>query len=147
MSSQLQTNLLNAINITKQLETEANSILDLNDSTDNANLDSLKDKMDSISTELTEKLIPGNIKKGVTIFNVEGVITPGEEPNLPYIELEYIQSTGTQYIDTGVKMNSNNTILTQFQSVAPNDGTDKKYFGVDYSPYVHVGQLTEQGRL
>jgi len=43
------------------------------------------------------------------------VVHPGvspEEPNLPdgYIQLEYIESTGTQYIDTGVKPTGNTRV-------------------------------------
>lgn len=47
----------------------------------------------------TAKLTPSVLKEGVTILGVTGTYN-GEEEELPYVELEYIRYTGTQYIDT-----------------------------------------------
>ena len=82
----------------------------------------LESKIQQIIQEKTTKIIPENIKSGVQIFDVVGTADIGEniidvsnEPVsvsnttlvfgdiLPYTELEYIESTGTQYIDTTIK--------------------------------------------
>ena len=46
-----------------------------------------------------------------------------------YVELAYIESTGTQYIDTGVYPNSNTRIKTKFINKNPSTAA-KVYFGV-----------------
>ena len=82
----------------------------------------LESKIQQIIQEKTTKIIPENIKSGVQIFDVVGtadigdniIDTEGQDvsvssttlvfgDNLPYTELEYIESTGTQYIDTNIK--------------------------------------------
>jgi len=78
----------------------------------------LEQRLRTIVTEKEEKLLPKNLKKGITLLGVEGVLEEGgpltqEEYDVCntkadtilgttslYTELEYIQSTGTQYIDT-----------------------------------------------
>ena len=58
------------------------------------NLNLIKDVIQTI-------LIPENINKGITIFGVEGSYI-----NTNYTELEYIESSGTQYIDTNIPMSN-----------------------------------------
>ena len=48
-----------------------------------------------------------------------------------YTQLEYIQSTGTQYIDTGVVINSQNYVMKA--TLATDNGTDNVLFGVAYA--------------
>lgn len=81
----------------------------------------LIENLNEIKRQKDDYITPENLKKGVTVFGVEGtiedsIITPQEYENclalttkisnLNYVELEYIQSTGTQYIDTGVTVNT-----------------------------------------
>lgn len=73
------------------------------------NLDTLISNLQTLYTETSAKLIPENIKYGVTILGVTGSLRTGEE--VSYTPLEYIESTGTQYIDTGYV--SNNDITTE----------------------------------
>ena len=67
--------------------------------------------------------------------------TPEPEPVLPegYIQLNYIQSTGTQYIDTGVVPEINTKITIDFDVVSAGD--DDVICGV-ISPNVCVGYST-----
>lgn len=51
-------------------------------------------------------------KCNTTVYNILNHIPP-----LPYIELEYIQSSGSQYINTGFKPNSNTKIIITFMKV------------------------------
>ena len=83
----------------------------------------LIDNLDMIATEKATKILPENIKKDVQIFDVTGTLESGvmteEEYNRCenisniilvgdtklYRELEYIESTGSEYINTGIKEN------------------------------------------
>ena len=58
----------------------------------------LKRNLNIIYGETKNVLIPENIVEEVTILGVTGTFKSHRE----YIELDYIESTGTQYIDTGV---------------------------------------------
>ena len=111
-------------------------------------LKSLKTKLAAIQQDVSTNLIPGNIKKDVTILNVTGTyegsgggpITQEEydideelarsilQDFTPYTELEYIESTGTQYINTGYKPNQNTKIDMVMESI--DWGTYKNPFGV-----------------
>ena len=82
----------------------------------------LEENLIAIQDEKNKKIIPANIKNGVEIFgivgNYEGVtITDSEDYQIcldlsnemlenseikPYYELDYLQTSGSQYIDTGI---------------------------------------------
>jgi len=93
-------------------------------------MEELIDKLKDIQTEKDTKIIPGNIKAGVTVLGVTGELSP-EDPeydtNLAlsenilggdalYTPLQYIQSSGTQYIDLNFRGDLNATTLV-FQVV------------------------------
>ena len=51
-----------------------------------------------------------------TCIDLADYIMYGGEPPLPYTELEYIQGTGTQWIDTGITMTGNSKIELKYKS-------------------------------
>lgn len=51
-----------------------------------------------------------------TCMDLANYIMYGGEPQLPYTELEYIQGTGTQWIDTGITMTGNSKIELKYKS-------------------------------
>lgn len=63
-----------------------------------------------------ENLIAKNIKSGVTIFNVQGKYS-SKQGILGYTILEYIESTGTQYIDTGYTPNHDTTMELSISNI------------------------------
>ena len=85
----------------------------------------LQEKLDAILEDKQANLLPENLKKGITLLGVEGSLEEGsggpltqEEYNTcnqlvqdilntNYIELEYIESSGTQFIDTGFDIHAN----------------------------------------
>lgn len=92
--------------------------------------DLLENKLRRILREKNEKIIPGNIKAGITIFGVEG--TYENEPK--YTELEYIESTGLEYINTGL-FPTNHLIEIKFQYTKATDNSS--IFG-SYNPGFHL---------
>ena len=73
--------------------------------TDNLN-NELRTKYNNSELEVTEVPV-GWIYSGYTIYK-DGLIKKGEIlVPIEYTQVEYIESTGTQYIDTGVKPNNN----------------------------------------
>jgi hypothetical protein len=62
-------------------------------------------------------LIAENIKEGVNIFGVNGVLTT-EVVTKPYIELEYIESTGTQHIETDYQPNNSTAYEFEISKVS-----------------------------
>lgn len=106
-------------------------------------MDILNTKIKNILTEKTLKVRPENIKDGVTIFGVEGTLETGtgditetedyiacdeladdiigEEE---YVELDYIQSTGTQYINTNYYPNQDTKIVLKMKTEGLLQGTD-----------------------
>lgn len=74
-----------------------------------------------------EDLKPENIKKGVQVFGVSGTHTGSEE--IVYTELEYIESTGTQYIDTGIAVSPTIGYDTVFAFTATNHTTAETIIG------------------
>ena len=54
----------------------------------------------AVTSSIDSNIVAGNIKKGVTILGVTG--TYGDQAPLPYTPLEYIQTDGVAYIDTGI---------------------------------------------
>ena len=90
----------------------------------------LEINLNAIKTEIAEKVIPENIKKGITLFGVEGTLEEGSI--IDYVPLLYIQSNGNQYIDTGI-IPTNHKLEIQFQF---NNTTDNKaIFGSDVLEY------------
>jgi hypothetical protein len=90
----------------------------------------LEINLNAIKTEIAEKVIPENIKKGITLFGVEGTLEEGS--SIDYVPLLYIQSSGSQYIDTGI-VPTNHKLEIQFQF---NNTTDNKaIFGSDVVQY------------
>ena len=71
---------------------------------------SLENKLKKILKEKNEKIIPENIKAGVTIFDIQGTY----ENNPEYTDLEYIESTGLEYIDTMIKGTNLTSIEIKF---------------------------------
>ena len=89
----------------------------------------IENKLRNIIQEREEKIKPENIKEGVSILGVEGVLHGNANiisttdnniqalgatliiNELSYIELEYIESTGTQYIDTEFKHNQDTRVV------------------------------------
>lgn len=61
---------------------------------------SLEEKLRRILSEKKEKIVPENIKEGVEIFGVVGNYGKGIPTETEYTKLSYIESTGTQYIET-----------------------------------------------
>ena len=55
--------------------------------------------VNAVTSAIDNNIQAENIKKDVSILGVTGTY---EGSSLPYIRLDYIESTGTQYIDTGV---------------------------------------------
>ncbi|MFQ6760313.1 MAG: hypothetical protein ACLRFM_02865 [Alphaproteobacteria bacterium] len=67
--------------------------------------------------------------------------------NAGYTQLEYIESTGTQYIDTGVVFDSNKEIEIAFQYIS-HDGTYNDLFGISASgsiPKSYLFRVNESG--
>lgn len=75
-------------------------------------------------------LTPNKLKKGETILGIIGTYEGGGEDTPPYTELVYIQSTGSQYIDTGIKVKSTLNIKTEFE-VTDNGSAFQSVFGGD----------------
>lgn len=89
-----------------------------------------------------DELIPDNIKKGVNIFGVNGnleIVLTKEEYNhcialakeilneTEYQQIEYIESTGTQYIDMGLKLTQNHKLEMTISNFDTNG--NRKTFG------------------
>lgn len=74
-----------------------------------------------------------------------------EQRNLPdgYTQLEYIQSSGSQYIDTGRVPNNNDIIEQKFQKVGSSDTTCSWYGSMPSSqiitPRIGIGTYSSQG--
>lgn len=74
-----------------------------------------------------EDLIPENIREGKSIFGVTGNYVGN---STEYTELEYIESTGTQYIDTGIKLAPGYTVKLKFMDTGSSTNFEQKsYFG------------------
>lgn len=100
---------------------------------------SLQEKIVTIYNELNTKLLPENIKQDVEILSVTGTASPtgpvtqeeydeavatteeilGITPH--YTELEYIESTKTQWIDTGITYNHAYSMKTKFKFTSNTD--------------------------
>ena len=80
----------------------------------------LETNLRAILEEKNNKIVPSNIKKGVNIFGVEGECENGGGSS-DYIELEYIEGTGTQYVDTGFNPNHDTSIELEVSNVSSLD--------------------------
>lgn len=83
----------------------------------------LESNLREILSQKETKIIPENIKKGVTIFGIVGGLDPYRYEKVivdilmggtDYSRLNYIESSGTQYIDTLVKAKSSLYIEMKF---------------------------------
>ena len=95
-------------------------------------MDILNTKIKSILTEKNTKIKPENIKKNIEILGItgsyEGDITHEEylqdvelarsilEDFVPYTELQYVQSTGTQYFNTGYYPNQDTKLVLRMKT-------------------------------
>lgn len=97
----------------------------------------LYDKLSVIKKEKADKILPNNIRKGVTIFGVEGTLQDAIElltqeeldkainttelilgSSKPYTELDYIQSDGNQWINLNTTLNNNTKIEVKFKRIS-----------------------------
>lgn len=85
-------------------------------------MESVQRKLDSILADKDANLLPENLKAGVTCLGVEGTYTG--EHDILYTELEYIESTGTQYIDTGINAENN---MTMYARIMPLEDPTESY--------------------
>ena len=76
-----------------------------------------------------------NIKKDVTIFGVKGTAEGGATEETEYTELAYIESTGTQYIDTGI-IPSNHKVEIKFEMLSSEN--NKTIFGSSTPQHFHL---------
>lgn len=61
---------------------------------------------------------------------------------MAYTRLKYIESDGTQYIDTGFKPNQNTRIVVDFQGLKWNTNEVCMWMGVSSSPYLMFGKAS-----
>ena len=108
-------------------------------------MDVLNTKIKSMLTEKTLKVRPENIKSGETIFGIAGTVdetlTNAEYvqalelsniilgTDLPYTALEYIESTGTQWINTNVMPNENTKLDIDFSFTENTTNGHTQVFG------------------
>lgn len=86
----------------------------------------LQEKLDAILIDKNTNLLPKHLKVGVTCLGVEGNLEPGVMTetdyntcetiadgilgdSIPIIPIEYIETTGTQWLDTGTPLFNSNT--------------------------------------
>lgn len=92
--------------------------------------------VNAVTNAIDPDIISGNIKNGVDILGVTGVLSEMTETEyqnaidiaddilgniLPYIKLEYIQSTGTQWIDTNIVPSADTEVEIQVSDVSTNE--------------------------
>ena len=80
-----------------------------------------------ISSDEISKIIPDNIRKGVSILGVSGVLDP-DMPSV-YTEVPYIQSSGGQYIDTEIYATKNTTVEADVDIYYLHSGRNQWVFG------------------
>ena len=56
---------------------------------------------------------------GYERVKIPRAVTPSSHLPEGYTEIQYIQSSGTQYVDTGVRQNQNSRVVVDFQLVSP----------------------------
>ena len=109
-----------------------NNVKDINIISEIIQKTNLKDNLNASFLEQNFDKILGEIKKFGTI--------------IPGTKLEYIESTGNQYIDIGIKANSNYKYVIDF-SLSKIIGNDTKLLGVDQHPIIFLGTLKSQFRI
>ncbi len=86
----------------------------------------------NLPTTPTTKLECANQSDGCTLWTIVDQTAYARGLPAEYTRLEYIQSTGTQYIDTGVILNSEATITTvgqNLQDVGMSSGSPYSFWG------------------
>lgn len=84
--------------------------------------------------ELSNPARPNNIQIGYQAIDQDGaVITGAMRLPVGYTELEYIQSDGTQYIDTGFMPNNNTRLVMDIELLSSNGETVPIFGGRDQS--------------
>ena len=112
----------------------------------------LEENLIAIQNEKNKKIIPANIKNGVEIFGIVGNyggvnITDSEDYQIcldlsnemlknseikPYYELDFLQTSGTQYIDTGI-IPTNHKVEIKFKYLQATNNTS--LFGTTSTTY------------
>lgn len=123
----------------------------------------LEKRLIQIKNVKDTKIIPENIKEGVTIFNVEGALQEGVidqqeydamlleseyllDNGANYDKLKYIRSSGTQYIDTGYKPNSSTKIIMSFKKTSTKIAYERLYGAFDGNYcYNHIMRSSASG--
>jgi len=88
--------------------------------------------MSYIGTHKVGKLFFGEHKLGKAYFGGDLVYDSagGGTPVLPYdAEVEYLQSSGTQYIDTGIKPTTNTRVVLECSNLLQSGDTENETFG------------------
>lgn len=105
-------------------------------------MDILNTKIKNILTEKNTKIIPGNIKKDVNILGVTGTYGESDTSNI-FTELEYIEGTGTQYINTQI----NAAITTALILEHYYNGQTTNPFNIAHNYYAGIRINNSQYRL
>lgn len=84
----------------------------------------LEQNLNEILLEKQTKIIPENIKEGITVLGITGECKPNE--TTPH-ELEYIEFFGTQAYNTGYRHTANTNIKAKFRTNGPDVGTTSPF--------------------
>ena len=117
-----------------------------NSTTSKEELKAIQDEINQLSAEIERE-------KKSTTYNEKVIFDPSIEeveeikpPEKPYAyEVEYLESTGTQWIDTGVKENSVNGIETEFYANS-SKSTYQSYVSGKLDNFT-LGQYTNKSRM
>lgn len=93
----------------------------------------LEDEYGHESKARISEVVTSYSENGFTRYPTFSTIDPDSLPE-GYLKLEYIQSSGTQYIDTGFKHNHNTRVVMDVQSMDTSMETAKSFFGARTSP-------------
>lgn len=89
------------------------------------------------------EIVASQDEEGLSVYPTFSTLPLQEDLPDGYLELEYIESSGTQYIDTGFKPNQNTKIIMEFAMV---DGaSDYALFGSQDSATVSMYRVLNRG--